>query len=63
MTRFSTGIFQVDTELVIAVAAKDDGYVPREGLTDIREVWRGAEVRYLNTGHVGACLLHRKVFR
>lgn len=56
-------IFQVDTELIIVVTAKGDGYVPRDGLTDIREVWPGSEVRYLDAGHIGAYFLHQKVFR
>ncbi|KAL0273419.1 UNVERIFIED_CONTAM: hypothetical protein PYX00_006083 [Menopon gallinae] len=60
LTNFSV---PVDTDLIIAVTARDDAYVPRDGLTDIRDIWRGAEVRYLNAGHVGAYLLHQKVFR
>lgn len=49
--------------MIIAVTAKDDAYVPRDGITDIQEVWPGAEVRYLNAGHVGAYLLHQRMFR
>lgn len=45
------------------MTATDDAYVPREGITDIRDIWKGAEVRYLNAGHVGAYLLHQNVFR
>lgn len=53
----------VDTSLIIAVCAKDDAYVPREGCADLTDIWPGAEVRYLNSGHVGAFLLHHQVFR
>lgn len=53
----------VDTSLIIAVCAKDDGYVPREGVTNLTDIWPGAEVRYVDAGHVSAFLLHQKVFR
>uniref|UniRef100_A0A1B6EA70 Uncharacterized protein n=1 Tax=Clastoptera arizonana TaxID=38151 RepID=A0A1B6EA70_9HEMI len=53
----------VDTSLVIAVCAKDDGYVPREGVSSLIDIWPGAEVRYVDAGHVSAFLLHQKVFR
>jgi Alpha/beta hydrolase domain containing 18 len=53
-----------DTSLIIAVCAKDDAYVPREGCTSLEEIWPGAEVRYLqNHGHVSAYVLHQKLFR
>ncbi|XP_014253602.1 protein ABHD18 [Cimex lectularius] len=53
----------VDTSLIIIVCARDDGYVPREGVTNITDIWPGAEVRYLEAGHVSAFILHQKVFR
>ncbi|XP_026274817.1 protein ABHD18 isoform X2 [Frankliniella occidentalis] len=53
----------VDTSLIIAICATEDGYVPREGVTHLADVWPGAEVRYINTGHVGAYLLHQTAFR
>lgn len=53
----------VDTSLIIAICATEDGYVPREGVTHLADVWPGAEVRYVNTGHVGAYILHQAVFR
>lgn len=52
-----------DTSLVIAIAAKSDGYVPREGCSDLEEVWPGATVRYIDAGHVSAYIRHQKVFR
>lgn len=52
-----------DTSLIIAVCAKDDGYIPREECTSLEEVWPGSEVRYLDAGHVSAYVLHQKLFR
>ena len=53
----------LDTSLIIAVCAKDDAYVPREGCTSLEDIWPGAEVRYLDAGHVSAYVLHQKLFR
>ena len=53
----------VDTSLIIAICAKDDAYVPRENCTSLEELWPGAEVRYLDAGHVTAYFLHQKLFR
>lgn len=53
----------VDPALIIAVCARDDGYVPREGVMDLRDIWPGCEVRYIEGGHVQAFLLHQKDFR
>lgn len=53
----------LDTSLIIAVCAKDDAYVPRERCSSLEEIWPGAEVRYLDAGHVSAYVLHQKLFR
>lgn len=53
----------LDTSLIIAVCAKDDAYIPREGCTSLEDIWPGAEVRYLDAGHVSAYVLHQKLFR
>jgi len=53
----------VDTSLIIAICATEDGYVPREGVTHLADVWPGAEVRYINTGHIGAYILHQAAFK
>ncbi|KAG7204415.1 hypothetical protein KM043_004856 [Ampulex compressa] len=53
----------VDTELIIAVCARDDAYVPRDRCMSLEEIWPGAEIRYIDAGHVTAYLLHQKVFR
>lgn len=53
----------VDTELIIAVCARNDAYVPRDGCMSLEKIWPGAEIRYIDAGHVSAYLLHQKVFR
>ncbi|XP_014284826.1 protein ABHD18 [Halyomorpha halys] len=53
----------VDTSLIISVCARDDGYVPRDGVTDLSEIWPGADVRFIDAGHVSAFVLHQKEFR
>ncbi|XP_011298842.1 uncharacterized protein C4orf29 homolog [Fopius arisanus] len=53
----------VDTNLIIAVCAKDDAYVPRDNCMSLEKIWPGAEIRYIDAGHVSAYLLHQKVFR
>lgn len=52
-----------DTSLITAISAKDDAYVPREGCASLEDVWPGAEVKYLDAGHVSAYVLHQKLFR
>ncbi|KAF2879717.1 hypothetical protein ILUMI_26456 [Ignelater luminosus] len=52
-----------DTSLVIAICARSDGYVPREGCSKLEDLWPGSTVRYLDSGHVGAYIWHRQVFR
>lgn len=52
----------VDSELSIVVAATKDGYVPKNGL-DMRELWPGSTVRFLDCGHIVAILFNLDVFR
>jgi hypothetical protein len=52
-----------DTSLIIAVCAKEDGYVPRYGTSSLEDIWPGATVKYLDAGHVSAYVLHQKIFR
>lgn len=53
-----------DTELIIAVCAKDDAYIPRTNCSSLEEIWPGAEVREIaDAGHVTAFVLHQKLFR
>ncbi|KAK8732319.1 hypothetical protein OTU49_007021 [Cherax quadricarinatus] len=53
----------VDPSLVIIVAAENDGYMPRDGIIPLTEIWPGSEVRTLRTGHVTAYLFNHQVFR
>ncbi|RUS79509.1 hypothetical protein EGW08_012741 [Elysia chlorotica] len=53
----------VDPELIIIVSAKQDAYVPRDGVLPLDQLWPGCEVRNIDQGHVGAVLLHQKIFR
>lgn len=53
----------VDTDLIIAICAKDDAYVPRDNCTSLDKIWPGVEIRYIDAGHVSAYLLHQKLFR
>jgi hypothetical protein len=46
----------VDASLVISVQAIHDGYIPREGVCHLHDVWGDdVNVRYVNTGHVWVC--------
>lgn len=53
----------VDPSLVICVAATRDAYVPREGTNDIRDVWPGCEVRYIDCGHITGFVFKQHQFR
>jgi len=53
----------VDTSLVIVVVAKSDAYVPRDHVLSITDLWPGAEVRYIDAGHIAAYLFKQNVFR
>lgn len=46
-----------------AVCAKHDAYVPREDVGTLEEIWPGAEVRFVDAGHVSAYILHQSLFR
>lgn len=52
-----------DTSLITAVCAKDDAYVPRDGCSSLEDIWPGAQVKYLDAGHVSAYVLHQRLFR
>lgn len=53
----------VDTSLIIAICARNDAYVPRDSCTHLSEIWPGAEIRYIDAGHVTAYVLHQGIFR
>lgn len=52
-----------DTALITAVCAKDDAYVPRDGCSSLEDIWPGAEVKYIDAGHVSAYVLYQKLIR
>ncbi|XP_053617336.1 protein ABHD18 isoform X2 [Plodia interpunctella] len=62
-THLSNFSVPYDTSLIIAVCAKHDAYVPREDVGTLEEIWPGAEVRYVDAGHVTAYILHQSLFR
>ncbi|XP_037087853.1 protein ABHD18-like [Pollicipes pollicipes] len=53
----------VDPELALIVQARDDAYVPRDGLMSLTELWPGSSVRFIDAGHVGAYLFNQDTFR
>ncbi len=53
----------VDPSLIIIVVASQDAYIPRNSVLSLADLWPGAEVRYLNTGHIAAFLFKQDEFR
>jgi Alpha/beta hydrolase domain containing 18 len=53
----------INTELIIAIAAMEDAYVPRDDCTHLQDIWPGASIRFLKGGHVSAFLLYLATFR
>jgi len=53
----------VDCSSIVIVAARDDAYVPRNGTTNLGQLWPESEIRYVKTGHIGAYVLHHSLFR
>lgn len=47
----------------ILVAGRSDYYVPAYSAQALHAAWPGSELRWLNTGHVGAALLYAGEFR
>lgn len=52
-----------DPSLIISICAKSDGYIPRTGISSLQEIWPQATVKYVDTGHVGAYIWYRRLFR
>lgn len=50
------------TDACILVAGRYDAYVPPYSAKILHEHWSGSEIRWLDTGHVGAFFFHRKHF-
>ncbi|KRY32842.1 Uncharacterized protein C4orf29 -like protein [Trichinella spiralis] len=53
----------IDPSLAIVVAALNDAYVPRSGVANLNSIWPEAEIRYVNTGHIGGYLFRQSEFR
>lgn len=52
-----------DTSLIQAICAKDDAYVPREGCSNLEDIWPGAKVEYIDAGHVSGYMFYQKHIR
>lgn len=52
----------VRPDAAVVVGASRDGFVPRESAEVIHRHLPGARLRWLDTGHVGAFLFHRRAF-
>lgn len=52
-----------DTSLAVVIAAQYDAYIPKQGLMSMEDIWPGAQVQYLDAGHVGAYIYYLKLFR
>uniref|UniRef100_UPI00358FE2DB protein ABHD18 isoform X2 n=1 Tax=Myxine glutinosa TaxID=7769 RepID=UPI00358FE2DB len=53
----------VDPSLVVVVVALRDGYIPKAGVLGLPELWPSCEVRYIDRGHISACLFSQATFR
>ena len=50
-------------DAVVMVAGRRDGYVFTEQVEALHARWPGSELRWLDTGHVGALVLHAEALR
>lgn len=53
----------VDPSLIIIVIASDDAYIPRNTVMSLKDMWPGAVVRQVDTGHIGAISTKQGMFR
>jgi hypothetical protein len=44
------------------IACTNDGYVLREGIPDMNDVWPGCLIRFIPYGHISAFLFNQSVF-
>ena len=49
-------------DAAILVAARHDSYVPAYSPRLMHKHWPGSELRWLDTGHIGACLFYQRAF-
>jgi len=54
----------VDSNLsnALFIACTNDGYVLREGIPDMNDLWPGCQVRFIPYGHITAFLFNQTVF-
>ena len=52
-----------DDSLIVACEAENDAYIPRKGVTDLRDIWPNAEFRFLKHGHVANCVFGHRSFQ
>lgn len=50
-------------DAAVIVGARRDGYVHSAEVQRLHELWKGSEVRWLDTGHVGTVLQHASALR
>jgi len=44
------------------IVGKQDGYVLRDGITNMSDLWTGCDVRYINHGHISAFVFNQSSF-
>ena len=44
------------------IACTNDGYVLRDGIPDMNDVWPGCLIRYIPYGHISAFIFNQSVF-
>jgi pimeloyl-ACP methyl ester carboxylesterase len=53
----------IRADAAIVVGARRDGYVLPEEVARLHALWRGSELRWLDTGHAGALAYHHQALR
>lgn len=46
----------------ILIGAKKDAYIPLSSTIQVHNHWKGSELRWINSGHIGSILFHNKRF-
>jgi len=52
----------VASRAAVLVAARNDAYIPAESVRLLHAHWPGSTLRWIDTGHIGAFLFHRRNF-
>lgn len=54
----------IDPSIAKVTVAERDGYVPRNGVSDFRDIWPQCDVEVIRgRGHITAYLMCRRIFR